>query len=53
MTSANPVGGEAPASDPRLDVIVIGGCQAGLALAWHLASGGCGSSSADSPGMNR
>jgi putative flavoprotein involved in K+ transport len=26
-----------PASDQRLDVVVVGGSQAGLAMAWHLA----------------
>jgi cation diffusion facilitator CzcD-associated flavoprotein CzcO len=26
-----------------LDVVVVGGCQAGLAMAWHLARQGCGS----------
>ena len=25
-----------PASDQRLDVVVVGGSQAGLAMAWHL-----------------
>jgi len=37
MTAANALGGKSQASDPQLDVIVIGGGQAGLALAWHLA----------------
>ena len=29
-----------PASDQRLDVVVVGGSQAGLAMAWHLAQQG-------------
>jgi putative flavoprotein involved in K+ transport len=29
-----------PADDQRLDVVVIGGSQAGLAMAWHLAQQG-------------
>jgi putative flavoprotein involved in K+ transport len=37
MTAANDLGRKSQASDPQLDVIVIGGGQAGLALAWHLA----------------
>jgi glycine/D-amino acid oxidase-like deaminating enzyme len=35
--------GEAPedaAGDQRLDVVVVGGSQAGLAMAWHLARQG-------------
>jgi putative flavoprotein involved in K+ transport len=40
MTAANPLGGNGTASDQRLDVIVIGAGQAGLAVAWHLARRG-------------
>jgi putative flavoprotein involved in K+ transport len=29
-----------PAGDRRLDVAVVGGSQAGLAMAWHLAQRG-------------
>jgi putative flavoprotein involved in K+ transport len=29
-----------PAGDQRLDVVVVGGSQAGLAMAWHLAQQG-------------
>src|SRR6266511_1405600 len=29
-----------PAGDQRLDVVVVGGSQAGLAMAWHLARQG-------------
>jgi hypothetical protein len=32
-----------PAGDQRLDVVVVGGSQAGLAMAWHLAQKACGS----------
>ena len=38
MTGANTSNG--PGSDERLDVIVIGAGQAGLAAAWHLAQRG-------------
>jgi putative flavoprotein involved in K+ transport len=31
-----------PAGDRRLDVVVVGGSQAGLAMAWHLAQQGRG-----------
>ncbi len=37
MTAANPLGDSGAASNQRLDVIVIGAGQAGLAVAWHLA----------------
>jgi putative flavoprotein involved in K+ transport len=40
MTASGAPGGEDQARDPQLDVIVIGGGQAGLALAWHLAQRG-------------
>jgi putative flavoprotein involved in K+ transport len=40
MTAANAIGGNGPARDQRLDVIVIGAGQAGLAVAWHLAQRG-------------
>src|SRR5918911_5108075 len=40
MTAPNAMGGDGPARDQRLDVIVIGGGQAGLAVAWHLARRG-------------
>jgi putative flavoprotein involved in K+ transport len=36
MTAADALGGKSQARDPQLDVIVIGGGQAGLAVAWHL-----------------
>jgi flavin-dependent dehydrogenase len=29
-----------PAGEQRLDVVVVGGNQAGLAMAWHLAQQG-------------
>ena len=37
MTAPDAPGGKGPVPDRPLDVIVIGGGQAGLALAWHLA----------------
>ena len=40
MTAANPMEGNEKALDPPLDVVVIGGGQAGLAVAWHLARRG-------------
>ncbi len=40
MTAFNAPAEESQARDPQLDVIVIGGGQAGLALAWHLAQRG-------------
>jgi putative flavoprotein involved in K+ transport len=40
VTASNAPAGEGQARDPQLDVIVIGGGQAGLALAWHLAQRG-------------
>ena len=38
MTGANT--GNGPGPDEPLDVVVIGGGQAGLAVAWHLAPAG-------------
>jgi putative flavoprotein involved in K+ transport len=40
MTAANAIAGNGPARDRRLDAIVIGAGQAGLAVAWHLAQRG-------------
>ena len=40
MTAANVTGGTGTARDRMLDVVVIGGGQAGLAVAWHLARRG-------------
>jgi putative flavoprotein involved in K+ transport len=40
MTAGNPMEGNEKALDSPLDVVVIGGGQAGLAVAWHLARRG-------------
>jgi len=40
MNAGNPMEGNEKALDPPLDVVVIGGGQAGLAVAWHLARRG-------------
>ena len=40
MIGASASGGNETGRDGRLDVIVIGAGQAGLAMAWHLAQGG-------------
>jgi len=40
MSAANAIGSNEKALDPQLDVVVIGGGQAGLAVAWHLARRG-------------
>jgi cation diffusion facilitator CzcD-associated flavoprotein CzcO len=37
MTGVDTIGGNEIGHDKRLDVIVIGAGQAGLAVAWHLA----------------
>jgi putative flavoprotein involved in K+ transport len=37
MTGHQDEAQEGPAGDQRLDVVVVGGSQAGLAMAWHLA----------------
>ena len=39
MTGVDTIGGNEIGHDKRLDVIVIGAGQAGLAVAWHLAQG--------------
>jgi cation diffusion facilitator CzcD-associated flavoprotein CzcO len=39
MTEAQPSDQERQ-GDQRLDVVVVGGSQAGLAMAWHLARQG-------------
>jgi putative flavoprotein involved in K+ transport len=40
MTAHQDEGHEDPAGDQRLDAVVVGGSQAGLAVAWHLAQQG-------------
>jgi putative flavoprotein involved in K+ transport len=40
MTAPDDEAHKDPASDQRLDVVVVGGSQAGLAMAWHLAQQG-------------
>jgi putative flavoprotein involved in K+ transport len=40
MTTPHDEAGKDPAGDQRLDVVVVGGSQAGLAMAWHLAQQG-------------
>src|SRR5919202_2780112 len=40
MTAPNGLGANGSGPDQRLDVIVIGAGQAGLAIAWHLAQRG-------------
>jgi putative flavoprotein involved in K+ transport len=40
MTAHQDEGHQGPASEQRLDVVVVGGGQAGLAIAWHLAKQG-------------
>jgi putative flavoprotein involved in K+ transport len=40
MTASQDEGQKGPAGDQRLDVVVVGGSQAGLAMAWHLAQQG-------------
>ena len=40
MTAPHDEGQRDPAGDQRLDVVVVGGSQAGLAMAWHLAQQG-------------
>jgi putative flavoprotein involved in K+ transport len=40
MTASGAPAGQDQAHDPQLDVIVIGGGQAGLAIGWHLAQRG-------------
>jgi putative flavoprotein involved in K+ transport len=42
MTTARDETPKDPAGDQRLDVVVVGGSQAGLAMAWHLAQQGLG-----------
>jgi putative flavoprotein involved in K+ transport len=40
MTAQHGEAQKDPAGDQRLDVVVVGGSQAGLAMAWHLAQQG-------------
>jgi putative flavoprotein involved in K+ transport len=40
MTAPIGEAGKDPAGDQQLDVVVVGGSQAGLAMAWHLAQQG-------------
>jgi putative flavoprotein involved in K+ transport len=40
MTAPHGEAHKDPAGDQRLDVVVVGGSQAGLAMAWHLAQQG-------------
>src|SRR4029450_3633866 len=40
MTAPHDEAQKNPAGDQRLDVVVVGGSQAGLAMAWHLARQG-------------
>jgi putative flavoprotein involved in K+ transport len=40
MTAHQDEGHQGPASEQRLDVVVVGGGQAGLAIAWHLTEQG-------------
>jgi len=40
MTAPQDEARKGPAGDQRLDVVVVGGSQAGLAMAWHLARQG-------------
>jgi NADH dehydrogenase FAD-containing subunit len=43
MTAPQEETQEGQPGDPRLDVVVVGGGQSGLAMAWHLANRACGS----------
>jgi putative flavoprotein involved in K+ transport len=40
MTAPNGEAGKDPVGDQRLDVVVVGGSQAGLTIGWHLAQQG-------------
>jgi putative flavoprotein involved in K+ transport len=40
MTASHGEGQPGPAGEQRLEVVVVGGSQAGLAMAWHLAQQG-------------